>query len=81
MKEKWENPDNTAVEPPDPPPPPKGGFFSTAKTDIERVMDAIEAWYAGHFRRAALAGHAPLSAADKAELTKAITAAITPSEQ
>lgn len=56
--------------------PPKGGFFSPAKPVADRVSDAIEAWYAGHYRRAAVAGRAPISADDKSELIKAITAAI-----
>lgn len=60
--------------------PPEGGFFVPAKPVAERVNDAIEAWYADHYRRAVLAGRAPISADDKADLTKAITAAIDPSE-
>lgn len=56
--------------------PPKGGFFSPAKSQAERVSDALDAWYADHYRRAAVAGRAPISADDKSELTKAITAAI-----
>lgn len=58
--------------------PAEAGFFSPAKPVAERVNDAIEGWYADHFRRAALAGRAPISADEKAELTKAITAAIQP---
>jgi hypothetical protein len=49
---------------------------SAVSADVKKVMAAIEAWYAEHFRRAALAGRAPISADDKSELTKAITAAI-----
>lgn len=56
--------------------PAKAGFFSPAKPVADRVSDAIEAWYADHYRRAAVAGRAPISADDKSELTKAITAAI-----
>lgn len=44
--------------------------------DVKKVVSAIEAWYAEHFRRAAVAGRAPISADDKSELTKAVTAAI-----
>lgn len=49
---------------------------SVVSADVKKVVAAIEAWYAEHFRRAALAGRAPISADDKSELTKAITAAI-----
>jgi hypothetical protein len=49
---------------------------SAVSADVKKVMAAIEAWYAGHFRRAALAGRAPISADEKSELIKAITAAI-----
>ena len=78
MNEKWSVPDTPLAEPPDPSPPPKGGFFSPAKPVAERVNDAIEGWYADHFRRAALAGRAPISADEKADLIKAIIAAIQP---
>ena len=57
--------------------PPKGGFFSPAKPVSERVNDAIEAWYAKHFHRAAVEGRQPISAADKAELVQAVTEATT----
>jgi len=60
--------------------PPKGGFFAPAKPVADRVNDAIEAWYADHYRRAAVAGRAPISADEKAALTKAITAAVEPLE-
>lgn len=79
MNEKWETPyDGTPEppEPPDPPPPPRGGFFSPAKPVSDRVNDAIEAWYADHYRRAAVAGRAPISVDEKSDLIKAITAAI-----
>lgn len=56
--------------------PPEGGFFIPAKSQAERVNDALEAWYADHYRRAAVAGRAPISAEEKSDLTKAITAAI-----
>lgn len=49
---------------------------SAVSADVKKVLAAIEAWYAEHFRRAAVAGRAPISADDKSELTKAITAAI-----
>lgn len=49
---------------------------SAVSADVKKVIVAIEAWYAEHFRRAAVAGRAPISADDKSELTKAITAAI-----
>lgn len=59
------------------PEPPKGGFFSPAKSQAERVNDAIEQWYAAHFHRAAVEGRAPISAADKAALVQAVTEATT----
>ena len=51
---------------------PKGAFFSPAK----RVTpaEAVEAWYARHFHRAALEGRAPISTADKADLVQAVAA-------
>lgn len=60
---------------------PKGGFFVRAEeavvSDAERVIAAIEAWYARHFHRAAVEGRQPISAADKADLVKAVTEATT----
>jgi hypothetical protein len=41
------------------------------------VIDAIERWYAAHFHAAALAGRAPLSAAEKASLAEHVTAALS----
>lgn len=59
--------------------PSKDGFFSRAErdanSDLKRVLAAIEAWYAAHFHRAVVEGRAPISAADKADLVKAVTEA------
>jgi len=55
---------------------PKGAFFSPAKSQAERVNDAIEAWYARHFHRASVEGRAPISTADKADLVQAVAASI-----
>lgn len=57
--------------------PAKAGFFSPAKHDAEAVIAAIERWYEGHFHRAAVEGRQPISAADKADLVKAVTEATT----
>ena len=57
--------------------PPRGGFFSSAKSDVEAVIAAVERWYAAHYHKAALAGRAPIPADDKAELVQAVTSAIT----
>ena len=59
-------------------PPPKGGFFSRAESDVERVIAAIERWYAAHFHAAAIAGTAPLSADDKAALIQHVADAVAP---
>lgn len=59
------------------PMPAKAGFFSRAETDVERAIAAVEAWYACHFHRSAVEGRAPISAADKADLVKAVTNATT----
>ena len=60
------------------PTPPKGGFFSPAESVLERVLDAIERWYADHFHAAALAGRAPLPADDKAALIQHVADAVAP---
>jgi len=72
MNEKWEVPDEPPVEPNDPPAPPQGGFSLPAKPATP--VEAVEAWYARHFHRAALEGRAPISTADKADLVQAIAA-------
>lgn len=46
--------------------------------DAERVLAAIERWYAAHFHAAALAGRAPLSADDKAALIQHVADAVAP---
>lgn len=48
------------------------------ETDAERVIAAIERWYADHFHRHALAGTAPLSADDKAALIQHVADAVAP---
>jgi hypothetical protein len=58
------------------PEPPKGGFFSPAKSQAERVSDAIEQWYAAHFHAAATSGRPPITSDEKAALVEAVTAAI-----
>ncbi len=62
-------------------PPPKGGFFSRAEVDCERVLTAIEGWYALHFHKATLNGVAPISAEDKASLIAHVQAAVNPSQE
>jgi hypothetical protein len=52
--------------------PAKAGFSSPAKPVT--AVEAVEAWYARHFHRAALEGRAPISTADKADLVQAIAA-------
>lgn len=62
--------------------PPKGGFFSSAEktieTDVDRVIAAVERWYAAHFHRAALAGTAPITADEKAALIQHVADAVAP---
>lgn len=50
------------------------------RADAERVLAAIERWYAAHFHAAAVAGRAPITAEDKASLTAHVTEAFTPKE-
>lgn len=57
--------------------PAEAGFFVRAETDANAAIAAIEAWYARHFHRAAVEGRQPISAADKADLVKAVTEATT----
>jgi hypothetical protein len=68
--------------PPVSPSPAKAGFFSraeqAAKTDAERVIAAIERWYAAHFHAAAVSGRAPITADDKAALLKHVAEAVAP---
>lgn len=49
-----------------------------AQTDVERVIAAVERWYAAHFHRCAVAGTAPLSADDKAALIQHVADAVAP---
>jgi hypothetical protein len=64
------------------PTPAKAGFFSraekTVETDVERVIAAIERWYAAHFHAAAAAGVAPITADDKAALIQHVADAVAP---
>jgi hypothetical protein len=64
------------------PTPAKAGFFSraeqAAKTDAERVIAAVERWYAAHFHAAAVAGRVPITADDKAALIQHVTDAVAP---
>ena len=52
--------------------PAEAGSLSPAKPVT--AVEAVEAWYARHFHRAALEGRAPISTADKADLVKAVAA-------
>lgn len=61
------------------PEPPQGGFFS--RIDAERVLAAVENWYALHFHKAALAGRQPISADDKALLIQHVATALTPAKE
>ncbi|MDE1906888.1 MAG: hypothetical protein KGH75_10625 [Rhodospirillales bacterium] len=64
------------------PTPAKAGFFSraeqAAKTDAERVIAAVERWYAAHFHAAAVEGRAPITADDKAALIQHVADAVAP---
>ena len=64
--------------PPVTPTPAKAGFFSPADSAVERVLAAIERWYADHFHAAALTGRAPLPADDKAALIQHVADAVAP---
>jgi hypothetical protein len=57
---------------------PEPAWFDSAKTDVERVIAAVEAWYAAHFHAAALAGRAPITADDKAALIQHVADAVAP---
>lgn len=48
------------------------------ETDVERVIAAVERWYAAHFHKAAQSGTAPLSADDKAALIQHVADAVAP---
>ncbi|MGN6383651.1 MAG: hypothetical protein ACTHMK_13695 [Dyella sp.] len=54
------------------------GETKKLETDAERVFAAVERWYERHFHRCAVAGVAPLSADDKAELHKHLAEAVAP---
>lgn len=73
------NDENESAQAEGSPTPAKAGFFSRAEkaiaSDAERVVAAVEAWYAQHFHRATVEGRAPISAEDKAALVKAVTEA------
>ncbi len=64
--------------------PPEPGFLARAESAVlsleQRVVAGIDAWYAEHFHSAAAAGRAPISAVEKASLTKHVSAALTPKE-
>lgn len=55
-----------------------GAIANTATVDAERVLAAVERWYERHFHRCAVAGVAPVSADDKAELLKHLAEAVAP---
>lgn len=48
---------------------------------LERVKTAIEDWYAKHFRRAAQAGTAPITADEKTALHATVSAAVQPAKE
>lgn len=48
------------------------------RIDAERVIAAVERWYAAHFHAAAVAGRAPITADDKAALLKHVADAVAP---
>jgi hypothetical protein len=48
------------------------------QTDVERVIAAVERWYAAHFHAAAIAGRAPITADDKAALIQHVADAVAP---
>ena len=50
------------------------------EVDAERVIAAIEQWYAQHFHKAAVAGRPPITAEDKAALIQHVTDAVNPKE-
>ena len=60
------------------PTPAKAGFFSRAENDVERVIAAVERWYAAHFHAAAVEGRAPITADDKAALIQHVADAVAP---
>lgn len=55
-----------------------GEAVNLVTTDAERVLAAVERWYAAHFHRCAAAGTAPLSADDKAALIQHVADAVAP---
>jgi len=50
------------------------------EADAERVIAAIEKWYAQHFHKAAVAGRPPIPADDKASLIQHVVDAVNPKE-
>jgi|GEM_PF-4639724 hypothetical protein len=48
------------------------------KADAERVIAAVERWYAAHFHAHAVAGTAPITADDKAALIQHVADAVAP---
>lgn len=78
--------ENTTASPADrtaaPAVQPSPGFFAKAEavaiSDAERVIAAVERWYAAHFHAAAVAGRAPITADDKAALLKHVADAVAP---
>lgn len=70
---------------------PEGGALARAERIMRRVeqssedaatlaIHAIERWYAKHFHAAAVAGRAPISSDDKAELVRHVADALTTKE-
>ncbi len=60
------------------PPPLPTSWIERAESDVERVIAAVERWYAAHFHRAAVAGTAPITADDKAALIQHVADAVAP---
>jgi dihydroorotate dehydrogenase len=50
----------------------------SAEEFAKRALAGVEAWYAEHFHRAAIAGVAPINSAEKAALIAHVTAALVP---
>jgi hypothetical protein len=61
--------------------PAKAGFFTSAESRVDaledRLVAAIERWYAKHYHKAALAGVSAISADDKSALVASVTAAVS----
>jgi hypothetical protein len=58
-------------------PPLPADWLARPASPSDRVLVAIDAWYADHFHRCAVAGTAPLPAAEKALLAEHVTAALS----